>query len=236
MMKTLLSGPWVLGIKKTTTRPPCLLPLLLLLTLRGTVEAQFAYVVTNGTITIAGYSGPGGALVIPSAVNGVPVTSIGDSAFTSGNCENLTAVTIPNSVTSIGDYAFSGCIGMTNVTIPNSVASIGRQVFGSCISLASVTIPDSVTSIGQQAFTSSGLTGVTIPNGVISIGGEAFSSCDGLISVTIGNSVASIGDGAFAGCFSLSSVNFQGNAPSADSSVFDSDNYATVYYLPGTTG
>ena len=64
----------------------------------------------------------------------------------------LTSVTIPDSVTSIGNSAFYGCSGLTSVTIPDSVTSIGDSAFYGCSGLTSVTIPDSVTSIGNSAF------------------------------------------------------------------------------------
>ena len=90
-------------------------------------------------------------------------------------CKNTT---IPNSVTSIGSYAFSGCTGLTSVTIPNSVTSIGSNAFNECSGLTSITIPNSVTSIGESAFYKcSKLTSVTIPNSVTSIGGDAFFDC-----------------------------------------------------------
>ncbi|MDX2109608.1 MAG: leucine-rich repeat domain-containing protein [Verrucomicrobiota bacterium] len=112
--------------------------------------------------------------------------------------------TIPNSVTSIGDYAFEYCNSLTSVTIPNSVTSIGNYAFFSCTSLTRVTIPNSVTSIGYQAFVGcNSLTSVTIPNSVTSIGDWAFIYCSSLISVTIPNSVTSIGEGAFEECSSL---------------------------------
>ena len=111
------------------------------------------------------------------------------------------------SVTSIGDYAFSGCTGLTSVTIGNSVTSIGSSAFYKCTSLTSITIPDSVTSIGDEAFRNcTGLTSVTIGNSVTSIGDEAFYNCTGLTSVTIGNSVTSIGYSAFEDCTGLTSI------------------------------
>ena len=140
------------------------------------------------------------------------VTSIGYSAFS--GCSGLTSVTIPNSVTSIRERAFSGCSGLTSVTIPNSVTSIGERAFSGCSGLTSVTIGNSVTSIGYYAFDGCyGLTSVTIPNSVTTIVQSAFSNCRGLTSVTIGNSVTSIGKYAFSGCSKLTSIYCQGTKP-----------------------
>ena len=98
-------------------------------------------------------------------------------------------------------------IGCQNTTIPNSVTSIGEYAFGGCSSLKSVTIPNSVTSIGNAAFyICSGLTSVTIPNSVKSIEDYAFYYCSGLTSITIPNSVTSIGYGAFEWCSGLTSI------------------------------
>jgi hypothetical protein len=153
--------------------------------------------------------------------------------------------TITNSVTSIGDYAFYTCIALTSVTIPNSITSIANEAFDGCESLTSVTIPDSVISIGEGAFAYTSLNSVTIPGSVTSIGANAFSVCSSLTSVTVGNGVISIGTGAFSACGRLTSVYFQGNSPTPtnDSTVFlgfidgnPSNDPATVYYLPGTTG
>jgi hypothetical protein len=132
-------------------------------------------------------------LIIPNSV-----TSIGGYAFY--GCSGLTSITIPNSVTSIGESAFYECSGLTSVTIPNSVTSIGYCTFYGCSGLTSVTIPNSVTSIGDRAFSRCyGLTSVTIPNSVKSIGYRAFENCSGLTSVTIGSGVTRIGDAAFNG-------------------------------------
>ena len=133
------------------------------------------------------------------------VTRIGDLAFYS--CSGLTSVTIPNSVTQIGGGAFCECTGLTSVTIPNSVTQIEGSIFYGCTGLTSITIPNSVTQIGSAAFSGcTGLISVTIPNSVTSIGDEAFNGCTGLTSVTIPNSVDSIGNHAFFGCTGLTSV------------------------------
>jgi Flp pilus assembly protein protease CpaA len=117
------------------------------------------------------------------------------------NCTELTSVTIPNSVTSIGDFAFYFCTELTSVTIPNSVTSIGNSSFRHCNKLTSIIIPNYVTSIGDCAFAfCNELTSIIIPNSVTSIGNSAFRYCRELTSVTILNSVAFIGDYAFYNC------------------------------------
>ena len=137
--------------------------------------------------------------IIPNSV-----TSIGNFAFM--GCSGLTSLTIPNSVTSIGNYAFYNCSGLTSLAIPNGVTSIGNYTFYGCKGLTSLTIPNSVTSIGNSAFyLCSGLTSLTIPNGVTSIGDYAFAG-SGLTLLTIPNSVTSIGISAFQNCDGLTSL------------------------------
>lgn len=142
-------------------------------------------------------------LVIPNSV-----TSMGRYAFT--GCSSLTSVTIPNSVTSIGVAAFSGCSSLTSVAIPNSVTSIGLWAFSRCSSLTSITIPDSVTSIGEDSFKGcSSLTSVTIGKSVTRIVSGAFAGCSSLTSITIPNSVTRIGKEVFCRCSSLTSVTIE---------------------------
>ena len=161
------------------------------------------------------------------------VTSIGDYAFS--YCSGLTSVTIPNSVTSINEYAFSGCSGLTSVTIPNTVTSIGEYAFSGCSGLTSVTIPNSVTYIGGYTFSRcSGLTSVTIPNSVTSIGNGIFFNCSGLTSVTIPNSVTAIGDYAFYGCSGLTSVTIPNSVSYIGEAAFFGSSGLTSVTIPNS--
>ena len=143
----------------------------------------YIYYIYDGEAIITGcYRAAAGNVVIPSAIDGCPVTSIGSYAFS--GCTGLTGITIPNSVLSIGSYAFSDCTGLTGITIPNSVMSIGSYAFSGCTSLTSITIPDSVTNIKDNTFSGcTGLTSITIPGSVTSIEEYAFYGCTGLTDV-----------------------------------------------------
>jgi len=112
-------------------------------------------------VAITKYIGSKFEVHIPAKIKNLPVVSI-RGGFKEAK---ITSVTIPNSVTSIGDYAFAHCIGLASITIPDSVTSIGKNGFSDCTGLSSITIPGSVTSIGEWAFAGcTGLASITIPN------------------------------------------------------------------------
>jgi PKD repeat protein len=165
---------------------------------------NFTYASDGTSVTITGYSGPGGDVVIPDTIAGLPVTVISSSVFKN---VALTSVIIPDSVTTIGSSAFYGCSGLTSVTLPYSMTTIGSSAFYGCSGLTSLIIPDNVTSIGSSAFYGcSGLTSLIIPNNVTSIGDSTFYGCSGLTSVIMPDNVTSIGYSAFRGCSALTSV------------------------------
>ena len=178
---------------------------------------DYTYATNNGTITITGYTGSGGAVTIPDEIGGIAVTSIGVEAFY--NRISVGSVTIPNSVTNIGAWAFLQCASLTSVAIPDSVINIGGGAFYGCKSLASVTIPASVTSIGDSAFSDcTSLTSITVDPlnpAYSSLSGVLFNSSlatliqypsAGAASYAVPNSVNSIGQDAFWGCASLTNV------------------------------
>ena len=157
------------------------------------------------------------------------VTSIGQYAFTI--CENLTSLTIPNSVTSIGQYAFSNCKNLASLTIPNSVKSIGDNAFYYCTSLKSITLLNSLTSIGNYLFYyCRSLNSLTIPNSVTSIGEMAFKMCYALTSLTIPSSVKSIGDWAFSDS-GLKDIYCRWTTPPTCNEIFSDKHYSS--YMNG---
>ncbi len=128
---------------------------------------------------VSDYTGSATEVVIPSTYNGLPVREIGEGAFK--ECESITDVTIPNTVTIIGKSAFSGCRGITSIELPNSVTTICGWAFSACANLSDILIPDSVTTIGEYVFFwSSELTSISIPDSVTFIANNAFDGAYGL--------------------------------------------------------
>ena len=164
----------------------------------------------------------GNCSILDTVELGNRVTSIGAGAFGFDGpiySPFLGAITIPNSVTNIGDHAFANRIGLTNVTILNSPATIELGAFLNCFRLTTVMLGTNLTSIGDYAFADPNIPG----------GGW-------LTTITIPASVTNIGFEAFYYCPSLAGAYFLGNAPPDNGTAFDLDSLATVYYLPGTTG
>ena len=148
------------------------------------------------------------------------VTSIGNSAFS--GCSRLTEVTIPNSVTDIGNLAFSNCSSLINISIGNNVTNIGDSVFSGCSSLTDVMIPDSVTSIGSWSFAyCSSLTNITLPSNITKINEYTFAYCSSLNCLTIPNGVISILKASFIGCSGLENIIIPANVNSIGERAFE---------------
>jgi BspA type Leucine rich repeat region (6 copies) len=184
-----------------------LLTAMLLLALPAVVQAEngpFYYSVSGNTATITNYSLPGGDVVIPSVIDGYTVVAIGDFAFSG---YSITSVTIPDSVTSIGNSAFWNCFNLSNVAFGNGVIVIGNGAFLDCYSLTNVAIPNNVVNILTGAFKlCTKLANVSIGNNVTYLGGETFANCYNLANVTIGTKVTSIQQETFSYCSNLTTV------------------------------
>jgi hypothetical protein len=230
-----------------------LLTLALALPLSG--WAQFNYTINNGAVTITKYTGSGGNVVIPATISGFPVKSIGTNAFDTLNLpSSLTGVTIPNSVTNIGSYAFYYCYNVTNISIGTGVTTIGDGAFYNCTKLKSLTLPNSATDLGYSLFyycsaltnvtLPTGLTriplglffdcqslpGVAIPAGVTSIEGQAFQGCSSLLNVAIPDNVTNIGYQAFQFCQTMTNVIIPNSVTTIGEAAFNA-----CYALPSVT-
>ena len=174
--------------------------------------------VDGGYAVVNGHDASG-EFVIPSSYKELPIVAIESSAFS--HCEDLTQITIPDSVTSIGTLAFSGCSALTQITIPNSVESIEKWAFQDCTSLERITISENLMTIGDNAFENcSGLKLITVPKKVNDIGNYAFKDCTSLLSVIILNGVETIGYGAFENCSSLKQISFPNSINTVAERVF----------------
>ena len=185
------------------------------------------------------YSHYSGSIIIPERVlhegKTYTVMSIGYRAFY--DCDALTSVTFPASLTSIGDYAFQGCSALTSVDLSStSLTSIGDGAFWICVALTSVTFPASLMSIGDYAFSDcDALTSVTFPASLTSIEHDAFRGCDALTSVDLSStSLTSIGGSAFSGCEALTSVAFPASLTSIGGSAFSGCEALTSVAFPAS--
>jgi hypothetical protein len=120
-----------------------------MVTLPAVVQAQFDVSIIQGALIITGYTGPGGAVIIPETINGLPVTGIGSAFYFR---RGITSVSIPNNVTNIGFSAFTGCFDLTNVTIGTGLANIGEEAFGACTNLTSIYFQGDAPGLGSGVF------------------------------------------------------------------------------------
>lgn len=169
-------------------------------------DLYYTLIDNNSAVEITSCSNTATDITVPDTIEGLPVTKIGFLAFSNASAQ-LRSVTLPNSITTIGEAAFSNCTSLVKINIPANVTCINTNVFANCSSLASIDIPNSVTSIGYSAFGScSSLTNINIPDSVTSIDTEAFSGCSSLTSIVLPDSVTTVGEDVFRACTNLESM------------------------------
>jgi uncharacterized repeat protein (TIGR02543 family) len=181
-------------------------------------EVEGGYEVALGGVTAA-------EIVIPKLYKGEPVVRIADNGFNKFpggldpedyfdgggkeaiQSDAMVSISIPETVTSIGNYAFYGRGNLTQITLPNGLTSLGGASFKYCLKLTSIVIPEGVSEIGGETFSDCGeLASVTLPEGLESIGNDAFWGCGSLTGITLPEGLKSIGDYAFANCVNLESI------------------------------
>ncbi len=158
------------------------------------------------------------SVVIPSGV-----THIGNDAFywhfnnpnessAPYSFENITSLTLPEGLLSVGAYSFSDCSGLSSIRIPDTVTTIGERALSRCYGAAEIVLPAALTAIEVRTFwNDTSLTSLTIPEGVSSIGEGAFDGCSALTSLTLPEGVSSIGESAFASCPELTVRVYEGS-------------------------
>ena len=138
-----------------------------------------------------------GGIVIPETINDTyTVTTVGNYAFS--GCTGLTSIEIPNSVKTIGSYAFQNCTGLTSIEIPNSVTSLGTYSFQNCTGLNSVLLSNTLSSLGDYTFDGcANLAAIEFPNALTTLGTAVFRNCTSLAEITVTNSLYNIGISVF---------------------------------------
>lgn len=161
------------------------------------------------------------------------VTAILEGALQSK--DKITSIDLPNSVTSIGEYAFLGCTGLTTIKLPDALAEISTGTFSLCTGLTSVALPSALSTIGSEAFYNcTGLISLHLPNLLTSIGDHAFFNCSNLAVIAIPNTLESIGDDAFLNCSKLTSIYLPGTITHIGTRAFSNCTGLTSVIIPNS--
>lgn len=209
----------------------------------GTLAGATTYVVygdwllavnSNDTYLVGGYTGTDTVLSMPDTANDKAV--IGVAADFSENCDSqITAVTLPDSYTVIGAYAFAGCAELESINFPPSLTALGTMAFNGCSALGSADLSGAtgLLKIPYSCFSGCTQLGtVSLPDGITSLGEYCFNSCSSLGQFVVSSDVKSIGDNAFNGCVSLSSVVLPGGLETIGENAFYNDSELTSIYVP----
>lgn len=187
--------------------------------------------------TVSGYSGTATHLEIPAYYKNIPVTIIGNSAFGgsfSSSVPTLTSVTLPNTITTIGEDAFQYS-KITSIVIPNSVTSIGEWAFYSCENLKSVTFSTALKSIGDVAFAHcDSLTSVVLPDSLTQLGGQAFTGCSALKTVVLSKKLTEIEHNTFSDCTNLTSITLHEGITNIGWQAFEACRSLTKLIIPAS--
>ena len=202
----------------------------------STAEIQYAYdSSTGGMAIVKGKSNGQTSIDIPETICGRKVTTINAVAFSNNNFKNVTSFTLPQSLTAIGNGAFSGCSSLTSIVIPDSVTEIEATAFSNCTALESITLSQNIKEIRNSTFSNcTALKSIDIPSKTTSIENYVFQDCTALTTVTLHEGLTSIGNATFKNCTALKSINIPNGVTSIESSLFSKCTSLTEITLPGS--
>ncbi len=164
------------------------------------VDGDFGFFIINSDeLMVTKYTGTDTDIVIPESYNNYTVTTIGSGVFSGSD---ITSVEMPDTITTINDYAFYSCRQLTSVTLSQNLEAMGTNVFNLCSSLESIELPASLKTLGIYTFSATGLKSVTIPESetLTSIENYVFYQCQSLTEITIPDTVTDISEFAIYDC------------------------------------
>ena len=205
-------------------------------------ESYIDWSFSNGTLTITGYGKMDDYYDAPWAeykdrikavIIDEGITYVGQRAFY--EYTNLSSVSLPSTLHTVGHVAFYGCSALTTIDIPYGVTTIDDTAFAYCSNLTTISIPATVTSMGDYTFEGcSSLTSIVIPEGVTEIGEGIFGMCSSLTTVSVPDSVQSIGKYAFMSCSSLKEIYIPEGVTCLGDNVFFGCNSLAAVHMPST--
>ena len=195
-----------------------------------TPASSFDYTIEGNQVTIKGYYGSETAIVVPSLIEGYPVTKIGNYAFDNSN---FVSVKLPNSVQSVGEQAFAWSKSLKSIEFGTGLKVIGPDAFNDCAVLENVTLPDGLEEIKYGAFIGcNALTHVVIPDSVTKLGGSVFMHCFGIETLVIGSGVTTIPEHLLYNCNELKSVTFTNSVKTVCyGAISHCDAFTDIYFI-----
>jgi len=213
--------------------------------LLGETFGEWVYDNNNNQAIITSYIGTNSSVVIPNAINGIPVIAIESRTSTSSNSVGgvnpifgasnnpITSITIQDGISRIGFRSFYNCTNLITINLPQSITEIASGAFSNCRNLASITIPNSVTNIGVGAFWyCSSLSNISISSSLKKIENTTFVGCGSLTNIFIPSSVTNIGAHAFGACSGLTNLIIPENVQQIDDYAFNvCNNLKKVFFM-----
>ena len=192
------------------------------------------YHIENGEATIAVQDETlSGDIVIPESIsydeNNYSVVRATNGAFQN---TDITGITLPNSITSLGNSCFKLCNKLTSVKLPDNITSLGDETFMTCSKLSSINIPNTLTSLGEFCLAFCNITKLTLPNSITKLGIGCFHSCENLETVTLPQNITNLPDFAFNDCKKLSGITLHEGITSLGESCFEGCSSLTSIKLP----